>query len=205
MARAKLAWDYTDYRNPAVILENKTEKEMRKEYSRLRSIARKRLERLAESEFRETQTYKRAQHQFIPLADVPNKIALAYKLKDVFDFVNTSKTTVTGMRAIRKKSIDTLKAHNIDFVTEENYLEFGEFMRYARAKAKAKLFDSDQAVALYEWAKSKEINPDRLKYHFNEWLQNAYDIQNFTPKVKRGKTLSSKQLNAQLRNYLEDY
>lgn len=203
MGRAKLTWQSREYRNPLVLLENRTEAEMRKEYSRLRSIARKRLERIKGTEFERTQSYKYAKNQFIPLSEIPNARVLAYKLKDVADFVESPKTTLSGMKKIRSLSIKRLKEHGIDFITNENYVDFGNFMEFAKAKMVGQMFDSDRAVAIYEWSTAKNIDVAKLKQSFDEWYDAAYHLEEFNP--RGAKTMSSKELRRAIAGFNRDF
>ena len=111
-----------------VIYNTMTEKEIRAEYSRLRSVARKRIERLGRSEFNTSQTYLSNRGRFVPLAEVKNKQQAAKLLADVELFVSAKTSSISGLKRARKESIQSLRAHGYNFVNQENFKAFTEFM-----------------------------------------------------------------------------
>ena len=115
-----------------------TLKEMRKQYSELRSIARKRVERLGKGEFSWTQTYRKAFYEFYtkyrPLASLGgiSKSDFARLIRDLKGFVGNKEMSTRGLQNIRSKSLDTLRSNGFDFVTKENWKEWTEFMEWWR-------------------------------------------------------------------------
>ena len=68
---------------PQALQEGYTEKELRKEYSRLRDVAQKSLKRMGQSEFRVTQTYLRNKDLYKPLKEIKSKTELVDLLSSV--------------------------------------------------------------------------------------------------------------------------
>lgn len=106
-----------------------TPENIKQEYTRLRKIAENRLNTMAKSEIgRASRTYRRNKDRFKPVSQMTlgqTKIMLY----EVARMISAKTGTLTGIKAARAKSIQTFHKHGYEFVTEENYNEFGEFMR----------------------------------------------------------------------------
>ena len=101
-----------------------TERNLREEYSRLRSIAVKRLHRLGTSEWNDTDLYLRSKSKFKKLKDIKNERELRYLFSDLHYFLASPRSSVTGLNKIRKQSLDTLHSHGYKFVTKKNFIKF---------------------------------------------------------------------------------
>lgn len=192
---SRSADDYTisALKNPAVW----TEKELRAEYSRLRAIANKRIARLESSEFSGTaaQIIRYNKGKYVPLKDVASKEELTFLLKDVSKFVTSGSTTVSGQRGIRKKTIESLRAAGFEDIDESNYEEFGKFMEYMRSMEGDK-FDSDRAVALYEFSARADISVNDLIANYKVYDEHFNEIDDMEeiPEPKSGKKITSQDV-----------
>ena len=113
-------------------LQSRSEKELRREYSRLRSIARKRLERMGASEFASSDIYRYNKARFKQLADVRSMTELRHLLVDVSRFLLSDRSTITGLKESRAKSIEYFHEQGYTFITEENYSDWRAFLKYVR-------------------------------------------------------------------------
>lgn len=170
IAPVKLSFNYTDYRPD--ILMTKPEKELRKEYSRLRSIARKRLERIAETKYVTSATYKYNAGVYIPLSAVSNKNELSALLASVIRFLTAKTGSLTGLKEATSGTIETLHESGYTWIDEENLRLFGDFMDYARNLMQGKLLDSDRVAKMFRDA-NKRKNIEQVKEHFEEWYEKS--------------------------------
>lgn len=164
-----------------------TDKELRKEYSRLRSIARKRLERFEGTEWTDTQTYKAYKEGFKPIKDIKDERELRYQLTQVARFVTTETASVSGLEKQRKQAIETLNDRGYSFVNKKNYHKFTDFMEYVRTSSIAKLYDSNQVAEFFEESleKRKNMSEKDLQKSFKSWerkQQKLKKIQNINPR-----------------------
>lgn len=97
---------------PQALQEGYSEKELRREYSRLRSVARKRLERFAGTEWEDTNVYRYNKGRYKPVAQVTSKTELACLLSEVAHFLTAEGGSVSGQKSIREKAIATWKAYS---------------------------------------------------------------------------------------------
>ena len=167
-----LTWEYDDYY--PYRLEQIDERALRKEYTRLRKIANKRLARLQASEYKETDLAKEYAGGFALLADVED---LPRELTMLARFVASERSSITGLQRIEKQSISTLHQHGYTFVNAGNVGQFGAFMEEMRQAGYSKLYSSEFLANWWsEKGRSKRDNVDKLKQEFEKYV--AQDMDN---------------------------
>lgn len=168
-----LRWDYSEYLpSMAQLTQIKSEKEIRAEYTHLRSIAQKRLARLKESEFAEAKRVKRWGAGFPKLSELPNA-QVAKALANVALFLNAETSSVTGFRQQQKRALETLKSHGYDFVTAANIGEFGEYMEYWRNHKLDQLYASERVVDLFHFSQRNKVDKGVIFAEFEQFLANS--------------------------------
>lgn len=151
------------YVKNALSTGSKTEiKALRQEYSRLRSIAEKRLSRLKASEFVDSQIVREFDTSFKKLKEMKAPFDLAYGLSNLRRFLGRKASTVTGQRDIRKKAIETFHRHGFDEINEENYDEMVELISAYRESHVR--YNLDNIAYIVQFRKElKAANPDLNK------------------------------------------
>lgn len=172
---------YTVYANRAG--QGIPEKALRAEYSRLRTIANKRIAALGRSEFAGTRAYLEHAEGFAPLAILDSR-ELLYELQKVAQFLSSPRSSVTGLRKERKETLETLRARGVTSITKQNYAEFVEFMEAARAIFAGRIPDSDRVVEIYDALKSANVSDpvQAIQQDFEYWYNNVYNIPQRTQK-----------------------
>lgn len=173
-ARARLSWDRDWYTpsNLKAMLDNGKEKQVRKEYTRLRDISQKRLKRLAAAGYTDTEVYQRNYKHYPKLKDIKSKSELAQRLSDLSRFVGSSQSTVKGIKERNKQTLDTLKEHGYGFVNESNLRDFGDFMEQYRDQLLDMDYDSGDAAELYRIVEKHGLDPDKVAADFEFYLDN---------------------------------
>lgn len=169
---------------------NLTVKEMRKQYTYFRDIAMKRLKRLGESEFADSQPYLKNIKQFKSLSQIETESELITRLYTVQKFLRSKGSTISGQKEIRKKAVEAAQEKGLDFINESNIADFGQYMDYLRAKYKGKQFDSERAVRLFVAATKKGIDPMEVAKDFEYWKNNISYLEKM-PKIKNDKPHSA--------------
>lgn len=168
MAIPKFEWQDLQYA-PYYLLQ-KDDKALRKEYSRLRSIYRKRYERLQNSEFAKSQVV-RHYGKLPPIKDIKDKRQLVQALAEAHRFL-ASDISITTMRKRKKHNIKSLHEHGYDFVNSENYESFGDFMETFRTLAQGMIYDSDRiAEAFNDSVIRQKIDPNDLQRMFSDFVE----------------------------------
>lgn len=169
--------DYNVY-NPYSLVRKFSEKELRHEYTRLRSIAMKRLDRLSKTEFNQSATFKANSQGFPTARSLKDVKGLAYELTAVSKFVASSYSTVKGQKKAKAEMLKSLQK-NYPNITDENYWNFIEFMNYAREKYGGKIYDSEQIAELFNVAQEKQIPQHILLRRINVFRKHIPEIREF--------------------------
>lgn len=179
--RVKLARPREDYQMRNLMKPSKwTERELRAEYSRLRSVAVKRIGRLLESDFADSETVAQNVDRFVKLSQINTREDVEAYLNEVVRFLGSKWSSVSGQKEIRKKTIASL--NDVGFpITEADYGKFGKYMEWAR-RTQGATFDSDQAADIFTSAQYRGIsintviaNYKLFQEHFDEILVEDFD------------------------------
>ena len=166
-----LTWEYDDYY--PYRLEQIDEIALRKEYTRLRKIANKRLARLQASEYKESDLAKEYAGGFALLADVKD---LPRELTQLARFVASERSSITGLKRIDNQTVSTLHQHGYTFVNAKNVGQFGAFMEEMRQAGYSKLYSSEfLANGWSEKGVSTRNNADKLKREFEKYVNQNMD------------------------------
>lgn len=168
-----------NYYTPHAIMDAEvmTEAEARSEYSRLRSIARKRLERFEGTEWTDTDVYKYNKGRFKPLSEMTNYSELTHLLGDVARFLSNDShpNSVSGLEQRRSETLRTLHANGYKFVKKSNFKQFGEFMEEVRAR-KMHVRGSPE-TEMFAQAIKHGIPPEQLFKEFDYWQKNLEQLK----------------------------
>lgn len=176
------AWqdlEYTPY-----YLNKHTEAELRKEYSKLRSIVRKRQERLAQSEFAELEEVKH--YGKLPrVVQIKNKQQLIYALAEAKRFLKED-ISIARFKRERAGMIAKLNANGYEFVTKQNFLSFVTFMETMRTIAQNMRFDSEPIANLFESVTTGKIPVYKVQKWFEKFIKKQEEaVHNFPDKYSR--------------------
>lgn len=171
---------------PIEILNTMTEKEIRKEYSRLRKVASGRLRTLKNSEIgRRSGTWRRYIDEF-PSARGKSKAEIAHRLSSVYYFLSLRESTITGLKKIRDTFIESMRDSGYTWITKDNYYDFIEFMETVKSYYDTVTYDSDRAVDVFDVMTSAGFSADDLKDDFDWWFENYRKIK--SKPIKTGMT-----------------
>ena len=155
-----------------------SEKDIRAEYSRLRDIAQKRLQRLGRSE-PESYAYRENVGAYAPARRLTTS-QIVDLLPDLARFITARAGSVSGIRAIRKQTLETLHERGYDFVNARNLREFGEYMEDWRSRRELHSIGSVEAAEFYGWASENKVDVDRIRADFAGWLSKREELRNYT-------------------------
>ena len=171
--RVNFSYDHEFYTPDRILaaMSNKEEySQLRKDYTKMRDIANKRLYRMGKSEFAKTQTYKKYKNKFKKLADIKTPQEFAYRLSELERFITRKTSTVSGQREIMNKSLQTLHENEYTFVNAENFFDFAEFMEEYRNQLLDMEYDSGQAADTFGALEKKKVPAEKMQELFNTYL-----------------------------------
>lgn len=149
-ASAKLTYNEDLYTPYALRSGALSPEQQRQEYARLRRIANKRLKSFEKNKkYLKSEAYLQNVNQYLQPATALTERELAYKLTAVAKFVKAKGGSVSGQTRIRKKAIETLNAHGVDFVTTKNFDDFVAYMEAYRENRETLAYDSDEVVQMF--------------------------------------------------------
>lgn len=158
--------------------------ELRKEYSRMRSIANKRIDRLNAAGLR-TPT---ARGKFPKIAGLTNG-EIERELADVSNFLRNARTTVRGERKFINSEIRILRERGYNFIDESNIYDFIEFMEKKRQELGDKVYDSGKAADVYDAGQRLKIPTKVLEKNFDYFAENIEKMETVNP-IKTLKTIT---------------
>lgn len=184
-----MAYSEAWYTPAHLLSKTVTQSEIRKEYTRLRDIAQKRIKRLGQSEFKDTEAYQKYKQGFPKLKDIKNETQLAYMLSALHKYV-ASNQTVSALRKQRKESLKTLHRHKYNYVNEKNYQKFANFMEdYRQAQLDRKAWGSPDTADLYYQVERLGLDPEKVAKDFSFWMDNKDVLDTMEP--SKGKSAGS--------------
>lgn len=120
-------WSISTY-YPGALAE-RSEKELRQEYARLRAVAQKSIQRLGKSEFAGGVTYRNAVGRFPQTKSIKDKRELVMALVDISRFLSAKGSSVSGLKEIRAEQVNTWQnQYGYGFVNAANYSAWVDFL-----------------------------------------------------------------------------
>lgn len=146
-------------------------KDVRKEYSRLRSIWRKRYERILKSDYKDINLVKdRPIQRYKQLKDITSDREIYHLLSELATIIATDRTTVTGLKKHEKEQMKHINSvYGTELKTHEDLLNFGRFMEQLRDFASDRIYDSDLAVDLY--SDGEKLSTGKMLELYKEFLK----------------------------------
>lgn len=146
-------------------------KDVRKEYSRLRSIWRKRYERLLKSDYKDINLVKdRPIQRYKQLKDITSDREIYHLLSELATIIASDRTTVTGLKKQEKEQMQHINdVYGTELKTHEDLLNFGRFMEQIRDFASDRIYDSDFAVDLY--SDGEKLSTGKMLELYKEFLK----------------------------------
>lgn len=146
-------------------------KDVRKEYSRLRSIWRKRYERLLKSDYKDINLVKdRPIQRYKQLKDITSDREIYHLLSELATIIASDITTVTGLKKREKEQMQHINdVYGTELKTHDDLLNFGSFMEQLRDFALDRIYDSDFAVELY--SDGEKLSTGKMLDLYKEFLK----------------------------------
>lgn len=146
-------------------------KDVRKEYSRLRSIWRKRYERILKSDYKDINLVTdRPIQRYKQLKDMTSDREIYHLLSELATIIESDRTTVTGLKKQEKEQMQHINdVYGTELKNHEDLLNFGRFMEQLRDFASDRIYDSDFAVDLY--SDGEKLSTGKMLELYKEFLK----------------------------------
>lgn len=160
-------------------LKDVDEKELRKEYTRLRAVIMKRLDRLESTGLMKPAVAKRWRKYFVKLKDVKDVRDARGLVSSAFSFLENKRTTVKGARQHVLFVVDNLRKYGISWATPENYKSITNFIDSAHNGAYGDSVGSPDVIRFLATYR-KEPDFTILEGRFKKWLAQEEKDGNLT-------------------------
>lgn len=191
---AKLKFNRISY------LPNRTDlslKEVKAEYQRLRSIARRRLNKIANTEFSQTNLFKKYNKMYnTSRGGVRGKSEsqLRSGLYELSEYVESSYSTLKGLKNRMDNTIKKLSAKGFN-VNPSNYFGLIEFLNDKNIQKIAEWLDSDQIMQLWKM-RSKGLSLNKIVKEWDKLLGKSDEVNKYLDRqIDRDKGISYRVIN----------
>lgn len=170
-----------------------TNREIRKAYSRLRSIANKRIQRS------QAQGLGRRENLFPTIAEIEKNPTSMFdvgtQLASVSRFVSDPRTTVTGEKKFISAFQELMESKGYGGLlnTPKDVYKFIDFMEDMRNRYSAKVFDSGDALDVYAEAERLNIPIEKVKKNFDFFAEHLDELEKVKPS-KNGAVFSQRRI-----------
>ena len=189
-------------------LMQEDEKELRKEYTRLRDIAHKRMQRLQQSEFADSPIARYWKSEIPKLRDMKSKEDIAFALSEVKGFVDSPYSTLKGAREKQEEKIKrirqldpklkqilgTIDRHHGLKLNKRTADSFFDFMNTKLATEIGNIYGSDRILQMYKVLKEKGVRNfqayQSTKEQFSYFLLNLENLEAVNVDKKKGERMS---------------
>ena len=161
---------------PQSLRASLSKSDINKEYSRLRSIAQKRLARLSKSKFKGSTTFKYYDNFFKKIKDLEGGVSYEM-LTEINRFLQGPMSTIKGQNAIRNQRIETLRKYGYE-VSDENFDKLTDVLDYLRDTYQDLFYDSDALITEAIDSINKIINDPSINLNSLSREEIAEDVYN---------------------------
>lgn len=169
------SWNISSY-YPMALQEGHTEKELRQEYARLRSVAQKSLKRMGESRYRDSETYRQNRNAFPDTGSLKSTRELARALTDVTRFLSAKSHSISGLNEIRQAQVSTWNnQYGYSFVTFNNFDQWVEFLEWYKDSV-GFVYSVDPKDTNKRWVNVEAAQRDKAKVQamFEQFVEENY-------------------------------
>ena len=146
-------------------------KDLRKAYTQMRDIAVKRLKRLETEknvqQFGRPNLYVNNGEYFRKTKNLIGESELLKEIADVSKFLTSKKSTISGLKEAREKTIETMREAGLE-IEPSDYVDFMKFMKWFHASEYAKKYDSDSSIVA-EVFNNEKSNPSEWRKLFESY------------------------------------
>lgn len=150
-----------------------SEKELRKEYQRLRRNAQRRLSSLERRGYERTVAYKFAKSRLSLLPQSKLSLRdLKYELYDLDIFLTRQNSTIAQAAALERKQIKALQQAGYSWITtSDDFRTFIDYMEYARAINAPRIVGSSETADELRELLEQGKTPDEIRGELLQWLE----------------------------------
>lgn len=157
--------------------------EVKEAFQHLKSVANKRIGRM------QAQGLGRPMQRFGSMRGMSEE-QMRQGLAEVSRWIREPSHTVRGYKSRRSEMLDAFHEKGYDFVNEENYEDFIDYMEELREEYGSKVFDSSAAADVFGQTQRIGIDPDAVKKNFDYFADHLDELDRMKPvRTEKGATM----------------
>lgn len=157
--------------------------EVKEAFRHLKSVANKRIGRM------QAQGLGRPMQKFGSMRGMSEE-QMRQGLAEVSRWIREPSHTVRGYKSRRSEMLDAFHEKGYDFVNEENYEDFIDYMEELREEYGSKVFDSSAAADVFGQTQRIGIDPDTVKKNFDYFADHLDELDRMKPvRTEKGATM----------------
>ena len=174
------------------------EKEIKKEYTRLRDILNKRIQRINKSDFAGQGIAGQFPQGLPKLADIAPE-DLPYLLQQAATALNSRSGSLKGLQMRQSETVKSLRERGYTNIDDSNIRQFASFMDEARDRGLEKIYGSDTIATMYDSIADLDISPEAIMQDFAWWLDNIDMAETKAAEMReRGENVTAEAIRKEL-------
>ena len=159
------------------------EKEIKKEYTRLRDILNKRIQRINKSDFAGQGIAGQFPQGLPKLAEIAPE-DLPYLLQQAATALNSRSGSLKGLQIRQSETIKSLRERGYTNITDSNIREFANFMEESRDRGLEMVYGSDNVASLYDATVAVGLEPEDIMDDFDWWLTHRDEVAEAMERIR---------------------
>ena len=172
--------------------------EIKKEYTRLRDILNKRIQRINKSDFAGQGIAGQFPQGLPKLAEIASE-DLPYLLQQAATAINSRSGSLKGLQMRQSETIKSLRERGYTNIDDSNIRQFASFMDEARDRGLEKIYGSDTIATMYDSIVALDISPEAIMQDFAWWLDNIDMVETKAAEMlERGENVTAEAIRKEL-------
>lgn len=172
--------------------------EIKKEYTRLRDILNKRIQRINKSDFAGQGISGQFPQGLPKLAEIAPE-DLPYLLQQAATALNSRGGSLKGLQMRQIETIESLRERGYTNINDSNIRALANFMEEARDRGLEKIYGSDTIATLYDSTVALNISPEAIMQDFAWWIDNIDMAETKAAEMReRGEDVTAEKIRKEL-------
>lgn len=174
------------------------QKEIKKEYTRLRDILNKRIQRINKSDFAGQGISGQFPQGLPKLSEIAPE-DLPYLLQQAATALNSRGGSLKGLQMRQSETVKSLRERGYTNISDSNIRSFARFMDEARDRGLEKIYGSDTIATMYDNIVALDISTEAIMKDFAWWLDNIDMAETKAAEMReRGENVTAEAIRKEL-------
>lgn len=173
--------------------------EIKKEYTRLRDILNKRIQRINKSDFAGQGIAGQYPQGLPKLAEIAPE-DLPYLLQQAATALSSRGGSLKGLQMRQSETVKSLRERGYTNISDSNIRAFARFMDEARDRGLEKIYGSDTIATMYDSIVALDVSPEAIMQDFAWWIDNIDMAETKAAEMReRGENVTAEAIRNELK------